>query len=139
MSTCVICLDDTNKESKESAFQNSQCSCNYIVHNTCWSKYIESKGNNITCPMCRKHLTPRTRSALFQNRPRRDNITYNVSHSIIQVQSYTSITTPLISDPLIPSRLIPNHRPLSPTQKLLSIAIGVLIAFIICIFVIFVI
>jgi hypothetical protein len=139
MENCVICLDDCNKES---VFKNTQCSCNYIVHDNCWAKYVESKGDTVTCPTCRKHLTPKTRSALFQNRPS-NNVTYNVSyntvHSVINVNPVNHITTASQTTQTTHATqttpLISAHQPLSPIKKLLSIAIGALIAIVICLFV----
>jgi hypothetical protein len=50
---CIICQDIDLEPLKD----NKLCLCKYKYHSSCWSNYVNSKNNDISCPMCRKNIS----------------------------------------------------------------------------------
>jgi hypothetical protein len=51
---CIICLENTNNSINIFRKDNSDCKCNYNIHNNCYNDYISHHGNK--CMLCKKYF-----------------------------------------------------------------------------------
>jgi hypothetical protein len=63
--SCIICQES----GPEPLHENTNCSCKYKRHNSCWIDYVHST-TKVKCLLCRKEIVapPKTQSTL--NKPR---------------------------------------------------------------------
>lgn len=135
---CIICQDTR----LEPVIYNTNCSCKYKRHNSCWIDYVHSR-KKLICPLCRKELTakkPRTsirqsvQIAPMPYAPQPDTIPEESGRQITYqefidtIQQYNSTDTVIEVRPSIqPVDMPPNQLPIYKMVIVQIIILGIIL------------